>query len=201
MDKEFLELQSAIDSFYGKFYALNDKLLQRSERELKDNENYDCIDIFDFYISSHAMAYLKCLYMRDYYNSSIYLSARCILEGLALKKLCRQSVAGTVKEKLLQKQVFLIEYQYYKEFGDIADKILLPEKLKSDWQSACEFYREEFKTSEYKKQIEQIIKSKIPFICQPYTNYRKIIGEMLGEEMASLYGICSCYFILWTLFV
>lgn len=191
MDKEFLELQSTIDSFYGKFYALNDKLLQRSEQELNDNENYNCIDIFDFYISSHAMAHLKCLYMQDYYNSSIYLSARCILEGLALKKLCKQSVVGTVKEKLLQKQVFLIEYQYYKEFGDIADKILLPEKLKNDWQSACEFYREELKTSEYKNQIEQIIKSKIPFICQPYTNYRKIIGEMLGEEMASLYGICS----------
>ena len=49
------------------------------------------------------MAYLKYLYIGDMYNISIYLSARCILEGLALKRLCHREIVGTVKEELLQK--------------------------------------------------------------------------------------------------
>lgn len=97
------DIQSEIDELYGKMYTLNDLLLQRSEKTIGEGEIYAAVDIFDFYISSHAMAYLKYLYIGDMYNISIYLSARCILEGLALKRLCQREVVGTVKEELLQK--------------------------------------------------------------------------------------------------
>lgn len=99
-----------IDEIYGKIYALNDRLMRRSEKSKKNDEIYSCADIFDFYISSQAISFLKLLYTNDVHNNALYLSTRCILEGIALKNLCKQSVVGTYKEKLLQKQVFLIEY-------------------------------------------------------------------------------------------
>ena len=92
---------------------------------------------------------------------------------------------------MLQKQVFLIEYKYYKEFDDIADQILLPEKLKIDWEDACEFFNEKLKDKFSSSKIRQILNSKIPFLCEAKTNYRKIIADTLGEEVASLYGLCS----------
>ena len=139
------------------------------------------------------MAYLKYLYIGDMCNISIYLSARCILEGLALKRLCQREVVGTVKEELLQKQAFLIEYKYYKNFDDIAEKILLPEKLSIDYRNACAFYEEKLAKECSSEEIDRILKSPIPFLCQSHTNYRKIIAEELGEEVASLYGLCSSF--------
>ena len=185
------EVKKQIDDLYGKLYCLNDILLQRSEKLLAEGEKYSCLDIFDFYISSHALAYLKDLYLEDLHNTSIFLSSRCILEGFALKELCKKGVINSVKEELLQRQVFLIEYKYYKEFEDIADKILLPEKLRRDWEDACEFYNKKLKDDFTQSQINTIINSKIPFLCIPKTNYRKIIAETLGESVGSLYGLCS----------
>lgn len=187
------DIQLEIDELYGKMNTLNDLLLQRSEKTNGEGKIYSAVDIFDFYISSHAMAYLKYLYIEDVYNISIYLSARCILEGLALKRLCQREVVGTVKEELLQKQVFLVEQKYYKNFDDIAEQILLPEKLSIDFRNACIFYEEKLATEFSSEEIGRITKSSIPFLCQSHTNYRKIIAEELGEEVASLYGLCSSF--------
>ena len=186
-------IQLEANELYGKFYVFNDFLLQKSEQKLAENEIYSSIEIFDFYISSHALAYLKCLYRNDLKNISIYLSIRCILEGLALKKICQREIVNTIKEELLQKQVFLIEYKYYKKFNDIAEKILLPKKLKQDWQNTCEFYNKKLKNNFSSKKIKQIINSQIPFICYPYKSYRKIVEEELGVDCASLYGQCSLF--------
>lgn len=182
-----------IDEIYGKIYALNDRLMRRSEKIKKNDEIYSCADIFDFYISSQAISFLKLLYTNDVHNNALYLSTRCILEGIALKNLCKQSVVGTYKEKLLQKQVFLIEYKQYKKFNDIADQILLPDKFQYDWEQTYDYYRTLLKDKFSQKRITCIIKSEIPFLCEPNTNYRKIIAENLGEEMASLYGVCSFF--------
>lgn len=185
------DIKNEIDVLYGKLYALNDKLLQKSEILLSNDGKYSCLDIFDFYISSHALAYLKSLYYEDFFNVAIYLSSRCILEGVALKELCKRGVIDSLKEELLQKQVFLIEYKYYREFDDIANQILLPEKLQKDWEETCKFFNEKLNGKYSQSQINQILRSKIPFLCNPKTNYRKIIAEVLGEETASLYGLCS----------
>ncbi len=52
-----------IDEIYGKIYALNDRLMRRSEKSKKNDEIYSCADIFDFYISSQAISFLKLLYI------------------------------------------------------------------------------------------------------------------------------------------
>ena len=52
------------------------------------------------------------------------LSARCFLEGLALKRMYEHGNISDMQVNLLRHQVFLIEYKHYKNFDDIADKIL-----------------------------------------------------------------------------
>ena len=52
------------------------------------------------------------------------LNARCILEGLAIKRKFEKGEIPESRVALLQKQVFLIEYKYYSRFDDIADIIL-----------------------------------------------------------------------------
>lgn len=69
----------------------------------------------------------------------------------------------------------------------------MPEKLIIDFRNACAFYEEKLANECSSEKIERIIKSPIPFLCQNHTNYRKIIAEELGEEFASLYGLCSSF--------
>ncbi len=119
------------------------------------------------------------------------LTARCFLEGLALKRMYERGKISDIQIELLQHQVYLIEYNYYKEFDDIADKILIPEKLVKDNEVAIKFFEEKLSSKYSKNQISAIVKSNKPFLCDPKTNYRKLIGENLGEEYAQIYGIYS----------
>ena len=88
-------------------------------------------------------------------------------------------------------EVHIIEYNYYKEFDDIADKILLPEKLEKDYDDSVKFFQEKLAGTYSEKQISAILKTNKPFLCEPYTNFRKIIGENLGDDYAILYGLYS----------
>lgn len=187
------EFKNIISISYGKIYAYNDKLLSLSETQLKEGEIYRSIDIFDFYITSHAQAYLKNLYFGLIVNQGTLMNIRCMMEGLALKRLYQKGKISSLQEKLLQKQLFLIEYHYYKNpvIGDIIDKILSPEKLEYDWNETKKYYKELLKNNYSDKEINEIIKSPIPFLCDPKLNFRKLIVEELGEEYASIYGYYS----------
>lgn len=187
------EVKNIINALYGKIYAYNDKLLSLSETQLKEGEIYRSIDIFDFYITSHTQAYLKNLYFGLIVNQGTLMNIRCIMEGLALKRMYQKEKISSLQEKLLQKQLFLIEYHYYKNpvIADIIDKILSPEKLEYDWCEAKKYYKELLRNDHTDKEINEIVKSQIPFLCDPKLNFRKLITEELGEECASIYGYYS----------
>ena len=119
------------------------------------------------------------------------LTARCFLEGLALKRMYEKGKISDLQIELLRHQVHIIEYNYYKEFDDIADKILLPEKLEKDKDDAVKFFQEKLSNKYSEKLINEIIKTNKPFLCDPHTNFRKLVGENLGEEYAKFYGLYS----------
>ena len=122
----------AISKLYGKIYAYNNQLLNQSEKSLKSGEIHKAVDIFDFYITSHAQAYLKILYFDNLFSVGFLFNIRCMMEGLALKRMCQKGKISLIQEELLQKQVFLIEYRYYHNsyVEDILDEILIQDKLK-----------------------------------------------------------------------
>ena len=93
------------------------------------------MDIVDFHITSNALSLLKNLYHGYQDSIGSLQNVRCIIEGIALKKMYSAGDISTEQIELLQKQVFLIEYNEYNKF-DLIDKILIPEKLERDYKEA-----------------------------------------------------------------
>ena len=186
MDKNF---EIEISELFGKIYDYNYKLMKRSE-DLSLENHYAFMDIVDFHITSNALSLLKNLYHGYQDSIGSLQNVRCIIEGIALKRMYSAGDISTEQIELLQKQVFLIEYNEYKKF-DLIDKILIPEKLERDYKEACAFYREKLESKFNNKEIEDILHSQIPFLCNPKLNHYNLISQYLGEELTIIYGASS----------
>ncbi len=79
----FNQIIEDINVLFGKIFTYNSKLLS-----LCNDKNYEpnFTEIFDFYITSHAMTFLKNFYLGHIESQCVFLNARCIIEGLALKE-------------------------------------------------------------------------------------------------------------------
>lgn len=190
MDFKIKEYTKLLDLLWGRLFTYNHALMKRSE-DKKHYGSESFTDVIDFYLTSQAQCFIKDLLLNHVGSPGMLLSARCFLEGLALKRMYQHGKISDWQVALLRHQVFLIEYKYYKDFDDIADKILIPEKLIRDKEEAVKFFKEQLSSRFNNKQISAIIKSDKPFLCDPNTNYRKLVEENLGEEYAQIYGIYS----------
>ena len=182
--------EAEINILFGKIYEYNYKLMKKSEDNSLEGK-YDFIEIFDFYITSHALSLMKNIYHGYWGSLGMLQNVRCILEGMAIKWMYLKGDINRDQIDLLQVQEFLIEYRYYSRFTDIIDSILIPEKLKKDYDDACDVYNSKLKLKFDAKHIKKIIKSNIPFLCDPAISHRSLIYKYLGEEYATVYGICS----------
>lgn len=190
MDLNAKDFIAQLGSFWGKLFTYNHALMKRSEDETKfGSESFT--EIIDFYLTSQSLGFIKDLLLRHFGSPGMLLTARCFLEGLAIKRMHANGKISELQIELLRHQVHIIEYNYYKEFDDIADKILIPEKLIKDRDDAVKFFHDKLCYKYSEKQIEAIIRTNKPFLCDPNTNFRKIIGENLGEEYAQIYGVYS----------
>ena len=190
MDNNIKEFISELDTLWGRLFTYNHALMKRSEDENKfGSESFT--DVIDFYLTSQAQCFIKDVMLHHFGSSGLLLAARCFIEGLALKRMYEKGKIDNIQVELLRHQVHIIEYNYYKEFDDIADKILLPEKLEKDYDDSVKFFQEKLAGTYSEKQISAILKTNKPFLCEPYTNFRKIVGENLGDDYAKLYGLYS----------
>ena len=186
MDKN---LEIGINELFGKIYDYNYKLMKKSE-DLSLENKYAFNDIIDFHITSNALSLLKNLYYGYQDSIGSLQNVRCIIEGFALKRMYTAGDIPNEKVELLQKQVFLIEYNEYKRF-DFIDKILIPEKLEKDYNDASSFYHNKLKDRFSDKEIADIVDSQIPFLCNPKENHHNLISRYLGDELTKIYGACS----------
>ena len=183
-------LVEQLNIFWGQLFTYNHDLMKRSENDkLYGTESF--IDVMDFYLTSHAQCFIKDFLLKHIGSQGMILTARCFIEGLALKRMYENGKIKDFQIELLHHQVHIIEYNYYKEFDDIADKILLPEKLVQDKDKSAKFFQEKLSDKFDKKQIKKIIKTNQPFLCNSHINYRKLVAESLGEEYAKIYGLYS----------
>lgn len=190
MDLNAKDFIAQLGSFWGKLFTYNHTLMKRSEDETKfGSESFT--EIIDFYLTSQSLGFIKDILLRHFGSPGMLLTARCFLEGLAIKRMYDNGKISELQIELLRHQVNIIEYNYYKEFDDIADKILIPEKLIKDRDDAVKFFHDKLCGEYSEKQIDAIIRTNKPFLCDPNTIFRKIIGENLGEEYAQIYGVYS----------
>ncbi len=185
--KEFIE---QLDLFWGRLFTYNHALMKKSEGE-KQFGMESFADVIDFYLTSQTQCFIKDFLLQHIGSAGMLLTARCFLEGLALKRMYEKGKISELQVELLRHQVHIIEYNYYKEFDDIADKILLPEKLVKDYEESVGFFRQNLSDKLTEKQINAIIKTNKPFLCDSHTNFRKLVEENLGGEYAKLYGLYS----------
>ncbi len=190
MDFDAKEFLMQLDLFWGRLFTYNHTLMKHSEDE-KQFGSESFTDVIDFYLTSQAQCFIKDFLLQHIGSMGMLLTARCFLEGLALKRMYEKGKISDLQIELLRHQVHIIEYNYYKEFDDIADKILLPEKLEKDRNDAVKFFQEKLSDKYSEKFINDIIKTNKPFLCDPRANFRKLVGENLGEEYAKIYGLYS----------
>lgn len=183
-------LREECNILFGKVYSYNYQLMKKSE-DLSLERQYQFDDIFSFYISSHAQSWLKNFYYGHWFSPGMMLNSRCILEGLAIKKMREKGDITDEHLELLQVQVFLIEYNNYKNFSDVFELFLIPEKLKEDWERTVAFFQEKLASKFDADKIKKITKSGNPFLCDDKLSYHKIVERYLGEEYAAWYGVLS----------
>lgn len=184
----FNQIIEDINVLFGKIFTYNSKLLS-----LCNDKNYEpnFTEIFDFYITSHAMTFLKNFYLGHIESQCVFLNARCIIEGLALKEGFKNGSFNESNVALLMHQDSLIEYNQYKKFKNIYESFLMPDDLKQKYEEAFDYYTSVLNDLFDDKEIKQIINSQIPFLCNPKMTYQRLVKEQLGEQMASYYSILS----------
>lgn len=182
------KIYEIIDFLYGKIYAYNSSLLQKCNQDKPNESNF--ADTFDFYITSHAQSFLLDFYL-DYVESyGIMMNARCILEGLAIKKLNDNDQISDIQKILLQDQYRIIEYEQYGAFKEL-DKICFDySQFELGYSKTVELFKNNLPDIA-EKELKSIISSNIPFLCNPKKSYRKIIEESLGEKYSVMYGLFS----------
>lgn len=186
--KEIFErVMNESNELFGKIFDYNSILLERCN-DSSYEPSYE--EIFDFYITSHAMTFLKNFYYSYIEAPSIFLNARCIIEGLALKEAFRSNYFDEFNLEFLKKQDALIEYKQYKKFKEIYENFLIPDELKEKYDESYEFYKKTLcSTSE--ADLKKIVNSQIPFVCDPKLSYRQIIEDNLGSDFAMRYSLIS----------
>lgn len=182
--------ENLLSIIWGNIFKYNLQLNKLSENEeFFGKENFG--NIIDFYLTSHALSFLKNILLDNFQSQGIFLSARCFLEGLALKRMYQKGKITDLQIELLKKQVHIIEFNYYKDFKDISETILIPEKIIKDYEDSKSFFINKL-SNEYKENdIEKFLKSDIPFLCVKRANHRRTIEEYLGKDFSQLYGLFS----------
>ncbi len=184
------ELKPFLDVYWGSLFSYNQTLRKRSDdEELFGSESLD--DVMDFYLTTQALEYLKGVLMSHTGSPGMLLAARCFLEGLAIKRMYEEKQITDLQVDLLRHQVHLVEYRYYSKFNDIASQILIPEKLEEDYKKTIEFFRDKLSDNFSEKQIQAIVKSDVPFLCNPNIHFRDLVERFLGEHAAKMYGLFS----------
>ena len=183
-----MEFESFCSQLFGKLFAYNTALRKKSE-DLTQEGNYTCNDIFDFYITSNAQSLLLSLW-RDLPGSvGICFNVRCVLEGLALKRLCSKKDFPPFQKKLLQFQYAVLERRCYKKFEDISEIIQPPDNEKQ--QQTIEKFTQIIRDNLGEGNVNDILKSNIPFLCDPKVTYHEMIRQELGSDASILYALFS----------
>lgn len=178
---------SDVNELFGKVFSYNLKLLR-----LCNNDNYEPTsdEVFDFYITSQANSFLKNFFYNYIESPGIFLNARCIIEGLALKVAFKNEYFDCFNLELLKNQGALIEHNQYKKFKECYDQFLIPEELESRYYEAYEFFRKTL-CSFSESNLKKIVNSNIPFVCNPKLSFQKIVKDNLGNEWATQYSLLS----------
>jgi hypothetical protein len=176
------------EDLYNKIKFVNSKLLSKSNDETGyTTATFD--EIYLFYVSSHALSFLKAILIsNENLSISTLLNARCIIEGYAFLEMNRKNKISKESKKLLNFQYAILEYKLYHKLTQLDGSILNIALLKKSYEiSKNEFEKIISDHIEFKN----IYKSNIPYLCDPNIKYEQIVQDNLDEEELKAYKMLS----------
>lgn len=182
------ELLNKINYLFGKLYKYNLSLLEKSN-DLKNGYNGE--EVFDFFITSHGESFLKSVYIGHIESKGLMLNCRSIIGGLALKEMLKKGKITPKQLELLKYQDGLLEKKNYKKFSSIAPEAMFPKQMEENYDFCREKFVEALKDEYSLKEIEKIIYSNIPFLCDPKITFSHLVSQHLSKEVSELYKILS----------
>lgn len=178
-----------ISLLFGYFFELNYKLLKQSEDKKSE---FTIENVFDFYISSHVISFLKNSYLGFSTSKGTCLNARCIIEGLALKKMIEKNNMPENALELLKLQDSLIEMKQYNKFiKSLNLKTIFPNDFNEKYEHSKKMYYDLLSEKYSSNKIKRIINSNIPFLCNDKLNYYGLIEDYLDADCLQYYSLLS----------
>lgn len=104
MDVNSKDFIQQLDLFWGQLFTYNHTLMKRSEDD-KQFGLESFTDIMDFYLTSQAQCFIKDFLLQHIGSTGMLLTARCFLEGLALKRMYEKGKISDLQIELLRHQV------------------------------------------------------------------------------------------------
>lgn len=183
MDKTLMPIANNI---YCTIEDLNTKLMHQSEDEKNDGkETFE--EIMDFYITSHAMSFLKNICLGLEKSLGTFLNMRCILEAKALLECYKKGDLNEEQIDLFKLQYAIFEYRKYKEFFNMQG-IIFKENLKENYDKVVE----KFKGCCPKNvNLNKVLKTNLPFLLQTNISFEHLIKDYLSKEELCMYKTCS----------
>ncbi len=181
------KIRNDANLLFGKIFKYNSELLI-----LTNNSDFkpSATQIFDFHITSHAISFLRDLYF-DYLDSpAVFFNARCIIEGIAIKRAFEKGYFGELNLELLYNQFYIIERNNYKKFKDCYDLFLIPELLEKEYLESCNYFKGKCPSIE-DSVLKEILNSNIPFALNSKLTFRKIIECNLEPQYLRSYSLLS----------
>lgn len=187
-----IETYKNCDSLFGKIYLFNQALMDKSEDK---NHKPTPLEIFDFYITSNALPLLKNICIGPLTTTSVgsMIHARCVLEGLALKRYFQSADAKEINGELLDKQLFITEYWCYKNIMSNFENCFVPGKVEKDFEETKSYYFKRLENLYSKEQIRAFLSSSLPFTLLEKTNFKEFVNKYVGKEAAAIYATLSYY--------
>lgn len=186
-DKEIGAFLKQIDCLYGKVYSYNEKLMHESET-IPYEHITDFNHIIDFYITSHAQSFVLDFYLGMLNSPGILLNGRCIIEGLALKRMYSLGEISAEQLELFKEQYRLIEFRQYAKFIELDGKIFDFKQFQIGKEKADELYRQKLSNLPPQR-VKKIVDSELPFLCSPELKYAAIVEN----AMPNLFPIYRIY--------
>ena len=179
------KIREKCNIIYGSIFKINDSLLKQSSQTGSETVN----DVIDFYITSHALSFLKNMCLGLECSAGNFLNMRCIVEGMAIKNMF---ISGEVKP--FQTELFLLQHKIvkhckYKKLKHMVELIGFDwQKIVQEYERAKSVFLKHCSEAEF-KEIEQ---TEFPFLLDKTAIPIQLVKNYANDYL-QLYRVCSQY--------
>lgn len=175
-----------LDSLYSVMNKFDTEALTNSEHI----EIHDIKLALITHLSSLGMSLIKDIYLNNTNSLGYIFTIRSIIEGYSILLYLSKENISIFQEELFKIQSYIIEMKIYKKYPSFDKVLYYMDTIVENYQAKVAKIMNEYGLS--KKQIDEILDSKIPFLGKKIT-IESILKENLPEEILYIYKSISLF--------